>query len=427
MGVNNKQRRAAKRRKRSRQRTGGRSAFDPFATDPGWDATAAYGLADLLVTGAVRRISKRRHDDDELSERAEGLVRRLAPIPRHVLDEVLADLLAGLVEGVVRGGWGPPDLEQLVRRRASPDHLSTLAALLHDDARRHKRHAKAWLTAVDALGSEERLRLDTTQRLASGLQVAALLATAPLLEADAVTRTSSGGAGEAAEHPKLARVRALLAKAESTQFDDEAEALSAKAQELITRYALDRLLARGGAADSGDGPAVRRIWLDAPYVRAKSALVDEVAGANRCRSAFAESIETCVVVGAGSDLDAVELLTTSLLVQANSAMLRHGRRRDRHGTSRTRAFRQSFLFAYASRIGERLRVATTEVSAGDRQRLLPVLRDHEAQVSAAFEALMPHTVARETNISDREGWAAGVVAADLALLDVHGRNIERTG
>ena len=30
--------------------------------------------------------------------------------------------------------------------------------------------------------------------------------------------------------PKLARVRALLAKAESTEYDEEAEALSAKAQ-----------------------------------------------------------------------------------------------------------------------------------------------------------------------------------------------------
>lgn len=55
-----------------------------------------------------------------------------------------------------------------------------------------------------------------------------------------------------------------------------------------------------------------------------------------------------------SDLDAVELLFTSLLVQATTAMLAAGSRQDAHGRSRTRSFRQSFLAAYAQRIGERL-------------------------------------------------------------------------
>lgn len=38
----------------------------------------------------------------------------------------------------------------------------------------------------------------------------------------------------------LGRVRGLLAKAESTSFAAEAEALSAKAQELMTRHAIER-------------------------------------------------------------------------------------------------------------------------------------------------------------------------------------------
>lgn len=64
------------------------------------------------------------------------------------------------------------------------------------------------------------------------------------------------------------------------------------------------------------------------------------------------------VFGFMADLDAVELLFTSLLVQANAAMLRAGAKRDAHGRSRTRAFRQSLLLAYATRIGERLSQAT---------------------------------------------------------------------
>src|SRR6202035_1951697 len=38
----------------------------------------------------------------------------------------------------------------------------------------------------------------------------------------------------------LARVRSLLAKAESTEFEAEADSLTAKAQELMTRHAIDQ-------------------------------------------------------------------------------------------------------------------------------------------------------------------------------------------
>ena len=47
-----------------------------------------------------------------------------------------------------------------------------------------------------------------------------------------------------------------------------------------------------------------------------------------------------------SDLAAVELLFTSLLVQAQTALMR--------APGSSRSYRSSFLFAYAARIGERL-------------------------------------------------------------------------
>lgn len=409
MGVNNRQRRAAKQRKRTRQR-GGRpgptSGPDPF-TDPGWREAAAYGAVELRVTSTVRRLGREKVDHDELLRRAESVLRLIQPQPRIVAETVLADLLARLAQTVVDGGWDRPDLEQLVRHSTDGHHLETVRAVIDP---------------------ETRLQLDTVERFASGLQVAALLATAPLLDAEAFPEWCPTGAGRAEAHPKLAQVRALLAKAESTEYDEEAEALSAKAQELITRYALGRLLEGGAGAKRGGGVRVRRIWLDAPYLRAKAALVHEVAEANRCRSASAEQFGFSLVLGSQADLDAVELLTTSLLVQANRAMLRHGRRLDRGGRSRTRSFRQSFLVAYAIRIGERLRAASADAVA-ERQEgdLLPILRDHEKTVSAAFDAMVPHTVGRATSVTDGEGWAAGVAAADLASLDVHGRLDQRTG
>lgn len=429
MGRNSKQRRDARKRKARRagagQRPGPGAQGDWLGAGPGADSRAAYDLTEMQVVATVRRMSRRRVDEAELLQWAESLVRRAAPAPRHLVEEVLAGLLASLVDDAVAGGWGPGDLAELTRRDAHARHLPTLAAALHDEARRSRRYGPQWLAAVDAIAPETRLRLDTLETMASGLWLAALLATAPRLDPDALV----GGAADpspTAEHPKLAQVRALLAKAESTQFDEEAEALSAKAQQLISRYALEQLVSRSHDP-GGEGPGVRRLWLDAPYVGAKAILVDEVAAANRCRSAVAERFGFCVLVGSGADLDAVELLVTSLLVQADTAMLRQGRRVDTAGRSRTRSFRQSFLVGYAHRIGERLSAAT-EAAAGEHDAsLLPVLRDHETRVTEAFEAMMPDTVARPTEVSHGEGWAAGMAAAELALLDVNGRITEATG
>jgi hypothetical protein len=244
--------------------------------------------------------------------------------------------------------------------------------------------------------------------------VAALLSTAPLLRA----QTAAPGPAQAA-HPKLAKVRALLAKAESTPFEEEAEALSAKAQELIARYALERFVAQGSARSEDNHPQVRRLWLDTPYVLAKASLVHAVASANRCRAAGSKRFGFSVVVGAVQDLEAVELLVTSLLVQADVAMLRHASRaRD---AARTRSFRQSFLLAYADRIGQRLRLANDQaVATSEADRLLPALLEHDAAVTDAFEAMVPHQVAAGPSVASAEGWSAGTVAADLARLEVHG-------
>jgi hypothetical protein len=407
MGVNNRKRRAAKQRKRARERADQRprrGGANPFQAGPGWDAVGAYGFVELQVTSTIRRLVRRKVDDAELVVVAESLRRRVQPHPGHVLETVLADVLDRLLASVVEGGWSPGDLVQLLRRNADEHSAVTLQVLL--DRRAH-------------------LRLDTPQALGAGLRVAAVLSSTPRLEASDLIDATADDAG-AEEHPKLAQVRALLAKAESTDFDHEAEALSAKAQELISKYALERLVEDQGRRGRSD-LRVHRLWLDAPYVGAKAALVHEVATANRCRSASAEHLGFCVLVGSAADLHAVELLVTSLLVQADTAMLRHGRRTDGVGGSRTRSFRRSFLLAYAGRIGERLQEATETMTAGQGKDLLPVLRDHEEKVAEAFEASLPHIVLKETTFSNPEGWTAGVVAADLALLDVNGKITDRAG
>lgn len=47
----------------------------------------------------------------------------------------------------------------------------------------------------------------------------------------------------------LDKIRALLAKAESTQFPEEAQALTAKATELIAKYGLEEAIRSLGVRD----------------------------------------------------------------------------------------------------------------------------------------------------------------------------------
>ncbi|TDD27263.1 DUF2786 domain-containing protein [Kribbella turkmenica] len=227
----------------------------------------------------------------------------------------------------------------------------------------------------------------------------------------------------------LARIRGLLAKAEATEFPDEAEALSGKAQELMAKFSLERALVEADpAVELPDDSAARRLWVDTPYVSAKAQLVGAVASANRCRTVVIDQLAVVTIVGAELDLQLTEILSTSLLVQANRAMLAAGKRLGRRGESRTRSFRQSFLMAYAQRIGERLHASTAATQAAvpeaDADRLLPVLTRREEQVDALFTRLFPNTTTRRTRITNGAGWEAGLSAADQAQLEAR-RQVRR--
>ncbi|MGH9263574.1 MAG: DUF2786 domain-containing protein [Acidimicrobiales bacterium] len=253
--------------------------------------------------------------------------------------------------------------------------------------------------------------------LAVAIQVVALLLSLPRQPRFGPSpRRTARSLGDAR---MLEKVRALLAKAESTTFPEEAEALSAKAQELMARHSLDEAMV-GAAEGADDTPNGLRVAVDDPYAGAKSVLLAEVASANRCRAVWAKHFGISTVFGFDSDLEFVELLYTSLLVQATTAMVAAGTQVDRYGRSRTRSFRQSFLLSYAMRVGERLRAAeaASQAAAAEEygEALLPVLADRSAAVDAARDAAFPDARTRSVSITNAAGWAAGSAAADLASL-----------
>lgn len=221
----------------------------------------------------------------------------------------------------------------------------------------------------------------------------------------------------------LRRVRALLAKAEATEFESEAEAFTAKAQSLIATHSLQHLLQQIHNDSAGhDSPATVRLAVERPYDREKFGLLAEVARANRCRAVLHSGLGLASIMGYDLDLEAVELIYTSLLVQATHAMRSHGSQSDGWGGSTTRTFRRSFLRGFSGRIGQRLGEAANEATktsaAGSgHDQLLPVLASREAKVDNALAEAFPHLASLRSRARiDGFGYTAGIRAADQADL-----------
>jgi hypothetical protein len=399
---------------------------------PGWTQAVSQGLVEYLetsVTAAWQRgwqpAELARHIGRELSVAHATMVSDMiaGEMTRYAAATVdprwAAQVAALEAAAPAKGAWWGSDAEYLAAwyaRGRDAEFIGAVATAVET------LHAFTHLPPIEKL-----LPLPGKAR-----------ATAPA-HARPADNTAPADSTAPADERMLGRIRALLAKAEATEFAEEAEALSARAQELMAKYSIDHALlaAESGRAEAAGG---RRIAVDNPYETPKATLLQTVAAANRCRVVWSKELGLVTVIGFPADLDAVELLFTSLLVQANTAMLRAGGKRDGHGRSRTRAFRQSFLVSYAIRIGERLAEATVhaEQAAVAEQRaagtahgdtkdagtgtkgtdLVPFLAARQQAVDDAVDEMFGDTLrkTRAVHATDAEGWTSGRAAADLATL-----------
>ncbi|MGK5684931.1 DUF2786 domain-containing protein [Actinoplanes sp. URMC 104] len=334
----------------------------------------------------------------------------LTVAPAAEVDAALGGALRDAFERLFRGGWQPAELHRVIARLGDPVKAALVADAAAAYGRRFSEVDPRWQTQVAGLPPAPARRPDRITLLDSSLGLLMELRRLPVIE---VLVPPPGTVGTSATDDRmLERVRALLAKAESTDFPAEAEAYSAKAQELIARHSISEALTSVDRAEVV--PFARRIGVDHPYESEKASLLDAVARANHCHTVWSPELGFSTVFGFDADIDGVELLYTSLLVQANRAMARD---EPAKGKARIKAFRRSFLVAYAVRIGERLAQVTRAEIAGNAD-LLPVLRNRDLQVREVLQKAFPRTVrARGSRIDSLEGWESGRAAADRAELD----------
>lgn len=446
MGKRNREWRAEKRRAEARARRERRPGTSgPRPSAPGPDSGSESqrrpppSLEDLLVAAAEASW----HGE---AEACDILVVRLVDHDASEVSGAVADVFHRALRECWDNGWQPADLMHSSTRRLEKIHRRVIEDAVALESRFYRYSPGAdpeWLAqlppTLPGLGDLDDVHvlgrwaggsevLAVSAALHSAVEVLAELFHLPTLATLRPPPAAWGRerrqrpAGTGCDPKVTERVRALLAKAESTTFPADAEALTAKAQELIAKHAIDRAVLEDGAGGAGaSGVVGRRVLLDDPYASSKASLVGAIARANRCQAVWSSELGFSTVFGHPGDLDCVELLHNSLLTQATAAMLAAGTAGARR---RTRSFRGSFLLSFAHRIGERLLEATEsavdEAREEHGERLLPVLVAHDEAVEAARDEAFPNLRRPKVSTIDPAGWAAGRVAADMAQLGPSG-------
>ncbi len=438
MSKTNQQRRAAKKR-RNPSEPSGRSegftervaaAFAAAAAAPDARDEARIRAWELIraAAGGLGGVPTVRPQEEVLFELA-TFDHTVPAALRGVHEELATERLVMALRDLYAHGWQPADVVHVVLRQSKSRPATAFARrVVGHEATLANAHAHAPEEWVAQLPSADQ----TPWRLLAGapdvLEAWAWVTTTfaawsrlPRLElllppptAWHARRTTSTQATTGHDPKQLTRIRALLAKAEATDYAEEAESFTGKAQELMARYAIDEALLADprGQIDV----RARRIHLDDPYAAEKASLLHVCAQAQHCQAILFLQVGMVTIVGPPTELDLTEMLYTSLLVQAVRAMTQTaGQRRDR-----SPSFRRAFLVSYADRVSERLQESNSRVESEVGAELVPVRARTTAAVEDEFTRLFPHTVASRSRSYDARGWQAGRAAANDAVF-VHSR------
>ncbi len=214
----------------------------------------------------------------------------------------------------------------------------------------------------------------------------------------------------------LDRVHKLLAKAEDESVTPpEAQALTAKAAELMAKYGIDRALLAADRPET-DRPTNRMLDIENPWARVKAHLLCGLASALRCQCillAAARPGTRIHIFGYTSDIERTDLLYTSVLIQ-----MWHGLAgAEVPAWCRSpRAWRRSWLLGFATAVISRVRAAehaaasraTGAADAGSRTAL--VLADRAQVIRGEAERAYPLTRTARITYSGtgyRDGYAKG--------------------
>jgi len=350
-----------------------------------------------------------------------------APDADHDPAAIATEEAISMVRNAYEGGWQPLDLVHVARWRGSRAAGPWIGRAVLAEAERARARLRAparWVDQLDQLAGDGGVfGITDSDEWSAALSALAVLHSLPTVELitpppstwdrpETRIAFSSLNTGRP-EDKMLARIRSLLAKAESTEFPAEADAFTAKAQDLMTRHAIDEAVVRAEHRHTSRVGAIRVI-LEPPYTKEKAVILHVVAKANHARAVWNDWANFVTLIGVAQDVDHVEMLFTSLLVQATRAMTATGE----EAATRSIGYRKSFLSGYAVRLGDRLAESAHRAEDSYGGDILPVLAAQDEAVRAEVERLFPSLRRNERGAGrfDARGWSAGQQAAEDAVL-----------
>jgi hypothetical protein len=219
------------------------------------------------------------------------------------------------------------------------------------------------------------------------------------------------------------KVRKLLTQAEDrAATPEEAQAFTMKAQQLMTKYAIDAAMITDAAKAAA---MVGEYWtIDGPYASHKVTLVNAVARTNDCRvvyTSLAGGRKRVDVVGYAADVAWVETLFRSLETQLTVALAAAMRSRPRavHGRTYAVGFVEGFVGELSGRLHRaRQQVVSTVAAPPSGPSVALVLVAKAERVEEEFRVRHPYTrsVHTQTRLQDWSGYQPGRAAGRQASI-----------
>lgn len=214
----------------------------------------------------------------------------------------------------------------------------------------------------------------------------------------------------------ISKIEALLAKAERTDNKHEAEAYFAKAQALMSKYAIVEAML---SLARGESHEIVSDSIPMGVDKAVISLFQHVAKANNCacfrstagyydrNGKWRQRTEAMVIYGARQDIEFVKILFASLLLHCEQSLatMRELFPRDFGGKS----FGYSFRLGYASSVGARLHASRQQATRdsgepGAEVALFNRFKAAQDKMNAEHKLTTSRTVAR---VSDDAAYKAG--------------------
>ncbi|MEU5433843.1 DUF2786 domain-containing protein [Streptomyces sp. NPDC020719] len=231
------------------------------------------------------------------------------------------------------------------------------------------------------------------------------------------------------QHPMLARIRALLTKAEATEFAEEAEQLTAKASELMAKYGIEQTML-SAAKPKQERPTSRLIEITGTYAKDRQQLLSYIGTALGAQTVYTRVRSTTTghpvlavdLFGYESDLERIELLFNSLVLQAFNGMKRV---RPLYGESTT-SYRKTWLAGFSVAIYNRLKSAEETAKADYEETsgtsVALVLADRKSLVIAERDKKYLKLGKTPKRKLSGSGWGAGNAAGKRA--DIGGPRLD---